>query len=235
MIRGLFRLIFQLLLLAILVLIGTGVWLVYDGLNDKGDHADCAVVLGHAVKADGQPGAVLHERLDRAVELFRDGKVPLIIVSGASHLDSHDEAASMARYLEEHQVPALNIVEDHGGLNTDGTARGVAQIMRELHFHSVMIVTHYYHITRTKLALQHAGITDISQAHVGAVHKEDAFNVAREVVGIYYYLFKYYVKPEADKASVQAEAVTEQLKEKIQSAADTAKEKAKETTDPDKR
>jgi vancomycin permeability regulator SanA len=233
MIRGFFRLVFQLLMLAILAVIGTGVWLVYDGLSDKGEHADCAVVLGHAVKADGQPGVILRQRLDRAVELFRDGKVPLVIVSGASHLNSHDEATSMARYLEEHQVPAPNIIEDHGGFNTDGTAHGVAEIMRKLHLTSVMIVSHYYHITRTKLALRHEGITDIEQAHVGAVRQEDAFNVAREVVGIYYYLFKYYLKPAADKASVQAAAATEQIKAKVQSAADAAKEQAKKSTDPD--
>ena len=233
MIRGFFRLIFQILVLAILAVIGTGVWLVYDGLNDKGEHADCAVVLGHAVKADGQPGVILRQRLDRTVELFRDGKFPLVIVSGASHLNSHDEATSMAQYLEEHQIPAASIVEDHGGFNTDGTARGVAEIMRQYHIKSVMIISHYYHITRTKLALRHEGITDIDQAHVGTVRQEDAFNVAREITGIYYYLFKYYLKPAADKATVQAEAATQQLREKVQSAADAAKTQAKKSTDPD--
>ena len=228
MIRGFFRLVFQLITLAVLVFIGTGVWLVYDGLNDQGDHADCAVVLGHAVKADGQPGPILRARLDRAVKLFRDGEVPLVIVSGASHLDSHDEATSMARYLEEHQVPAEDIVEDHGGLNTDGTARGVAKIMRQRNLHSVMVVSHYYHITRTKLALRHEGITGLSQAHVGAVGKQDAFNVAREVVGIYYYIFKYYLKPAASEASVQAEAVTEQVKDKLNSATDKVETQGKD-------
>lgn len=230
MIRGFFRLVFQIVVLAILIFVGTGVWLVYDGLNDQGDRADCAVVLGHAVKAGGQPGPILRERLDRAVQLWRDNKVPLIIVSGAAHVDSYDEATAMAHYLEMHQIPSANIVEDHGGLNTDGTALGVVTTMRQLHLRSVIIVSHYYHITRTRLALRHQGITNISTAHVGTVHKEDAFNVAREVVGIYYYLFKYYLKPTADKASVQAEAATEQLKAKLESAAD----KAKETADPDK-
>jgi vancomycin permeability regulator SanA len=228
MIRGLFRLIFQIITLVILVLIGTAVWLVYDGLNDQGDTASCAVVLGHAVKADGQPGPILRERLDRAVKLYRDGKVPLIIVSGASHLDSHDEATSMGVYLMAHQVPSSAIIEDHGGLNTDGTAKGVAAIMHQRNLTSVMVVSHYYHITRIKLALRHEGITGISQAHVGAVHKEDAFNVGREVVGIYYYLFKYYVKPATDKATVQAQAAAEQLTAKLESAADQAREKAKD-------
>jgi vancomycin permeability regulator SanA len=230
MIRGLFRLLFQIITLVVLVLIGTGIWLVYDGLNDQGDTAACAVVLGHAVKADGQPGPVLRARLDRAVKLFRDGKVPLVVVSGASHLDSHDEATSMALYLEAHMVPAAAIVEDHGGLNTDGTARGLARIMRERHLHSVMVVSHYYHITRIKLALRHEGITEISQAHVGAVHKEDAFNVVREVVGIYYYIFNYYVKPAASTARVDAQAVTETVKEKINSATQKVEDKGR---DPD--
>jgi vancomycin permeability regulator SanA len=217
MIRWLFRTALQLLLLVAVVLVFTAVWIVYDGLNDTGNSADCAVVLGAAIRADGQPAEVLRERLDRAVQLYRDQKVANIIVSGADHVEGHNEADGMAAYLKSHGVPAKAIIEDHGGTNTDGTARGTAKIMRDHHFKSVMIVTHYYHITRTKMALKREGVTGISQVHAGTVTKADAFNIAREVVDIYYHLVRFYLGPAAAKASVTAQAEAVKVTTQIQS------------------
>jgi vancomycin permeability regulator SanA len=214
MIRGLFRLIFRLITLAVLILIGTAVYMVYDGLNDRIDKpADCAVVPGGAVLRNGSPSPVLRERLDRTVELYQAGKFPLIIVSGATKLDGYDEPAAMSNYLVEHQVPVSAIVEDKNGAHTADTGEDVAGIMRERDLHSAMIVTNYYHITRTKLALQHAGIKDIEQAHVGVVQKEDAFMLAREVLAFYDYLFKFYLQPAAEKARIEAQAAAEKARQ----------------------
>lgn len=224
MIRRFFRLLSQLISLAFIAFVLTAAYIVYDGLNDKGGPADCAVVLGHAVKADGQPGLILRERLDRAVQVYRDRKAPLIIVSGGQHLDAPDEAAAMAKYLEAHQVPAEVIVEDHKGDNTADTARNVAAIMRARKLRSVMIVSHYYHITRTKMALQHAGIIQVSQVHVGTATRADIYTIAREVVALYYYLVKDYVEPAAAKAVVQAADEAQKLKGQIQSEADKTKD-----------
>jgi vancomycin permeability regulator SanA len=226
MIRGFFRLVTQLIALVIVVFGLTAVYIVYDGLNDKGDTADCAVVLGHAVKADGQPGPVLQERLDRAVKLYKDKKVPLIMVSGGKPLEGPDEATAMAKYLKDHNVPEKDIVVDHDGINTAGTAQGVAAIMHKRKLHSVIVVSHYYHITRTKMALGHEGIHTVSQAHVGTFVREDAFNVAREVVALYYYIFQFEVKPAATQATIQAVDEAQKLKTQLQSGADKTKDSA---------
>jgi vancomycin permeability regulator SanA len=223
MIRGLFRLLSQLVALIILGFALTAVYIVYDGLNDKGDTADCAVVLGHAVKAGGQPGAILQERLDRAVKLYNVKKVPLIIVSGGLESGSVDESVAMASYLEAQGVPAGAVIKDPNGAHTSDTAHSVAKIMHERHLHSVMIVSHYYHITRTKVALEHEGIHEISQAHVGTVVKQDMFTIAREVGALWYYIFQEYVKPEATQATIQAADEAQKLKAQIQS--DTGKAK----------
>lgn len=190
MISGCFSLLFRLILLAVVSFIGMGIWIVYDGLNDKGGRAEIAVVLGHAVRTDGTPGRLLQVRLDRALDLYRAGEFPLIVVSGARHGDHYDEATGMARYLEAHGVPASAIIEDHEGFNTAATAYNLAAIMRKRDLHSVMIVTHYYHITRTKLALRMMGIPGAQQMHAGVVQQGDWYNLCREIVGTYYYFFK---------------------------------------------
>jgi hypothetical protein len=80
-----------------------------------------------------------------------------------------------------------------------------------------MVVTHYYHITRTKMALRREGISHISQAHAGTVTKKDGFNIAREVADIYYHLFKYYLGPAAAKAGVEAQSEAVKLSSQLQS------------------
>jgi vancomycin permeability regulator SanA len=238
MIRGLFGLIFRLIILALLILLGTVIWIVYDGLNDHGEHADAAVVPGNAVRRDGMPGPILRERLDRAIELYRQGKFPLIIVSGATKLGGYNEPAVMANYLVEHTVPRTAVIEDRGGATTSDTGFDVARIMRERKLDSVMIVTNYFHITRTKLALQMAGVRNIEQMHVGVVKKDDGFMLAREVVALYYYLGRFYLVPAAEKAREEAQADGQKIKqeaqvdgEKAQDEADKLKQKANDDLD----
>ena len=238
MIRGFFQLIFRLVLLAVLVVAFTVIWIVYDGLNDHGDHADVAVVLGNAVRKDGLPGGILRHRLDRTVELFRAGKFPLVIVSGATKLGGYDEPAVMANYLVEHEIPRGSIIQDKMGATTDDTGLDVARIMRARHLQTAMIVTNYYHITRAKLALQHAGIHNVEQEHVGVVSPDDAAMVAREVVALYYYLGRYYLIPAAEKARVEAQVDAKKIQQeasedgqKAKDAANKAKDKANQDLD----
>jgi vancomycin permeability regulator SanA len=231
MIRGLFSLIFRLITLAVIILIGTAIWIVYDGLNDSGDHADCAVVPGGGVLRSGLPGPILRGRLDRAIELYRAGKFPLIIVSGATKLGGYDEPAAMSNYLIEHQVPATAIVQDKIGAHTSDTGEDVARIMKERHLQSVMVVTNYYHITRTKLALKHGGLHDIEQAHVGVVQKEDAYMIARETVALYYYIGKFYLVPAAEKAKEDAQPTLEKVKQEAQTDGEKLKDEADKARD----
>jgi vancomycin permeability regulator SanA len=224
MIRGLFRLIGRLFVLGLLVFVGTAIWIVYDGLSDQGDRADVMVVPGMTVRPDGAPGPTLRTRLDGAVKLYREGKFPLIVVSGATRGDGYDEPKRMAQYLEAHQVPPGAIIEDREGSNTSGTAQGLARIMKQRNLHSVMIVTHYYHVTRVKLALRQAGITEIGQQHVGVVQKEDAVVLAREVIATYFYLAKYYLIPGAKDLEAKAKEEAPKVKDEIQKEADKLKQ-----------
>ena len=224
MIRGFFRLIFQIVILVILIVIGTAVWVVYDGSKDQGTEADCALVSGRSLESDGTPGPVLKDRLDLAARLVRDQKVQFIIVSGKSHPGNQDEATGMTRYLRVNGIPNQDIVQDHQGNDIGSTARNVAAILKAHSFHSVMVVGSYYQITRTKLALNHEGVTALTQAHVGAASVNDLSDVARETVEIYNYLYTTYLKSTTDKVTVQARTLTEQLTKKI----DSAKEKTKD-------
>jgi vancomycin permeability regulator SanA len=226
----LFRLIGNLIGLALVIALVTAGWIIIDGLNDQETPADCAVVLGNAVGADGTPGAIVRERLDKAVELYRAGKFPLVIVSGAAK-DGRDEGASMDHYLITHGVPFNAIIEDDAGVNTNATAHDVAAIMQARGLHSCMIVSHYYHITRAKLALRHAGVTTLSQAHAGSLTFDDSYHIAREVVGLYAYLGEWYLRPAAEKAAAQASVDAQKAKVTLQDDAQKLRQDAQQERD----
>ncbi len=200
----------------------TAAFIVFDGLNDVGESADVALVVGQddSTRANAE--------LERAAKLYKNGEFRQIIVSGASGYPSFETQAAMTKYLEQHQVPSGSIIEDSGTGGTAEMAHDVSQIMREHNFTSVIVITDYYRMSRIKLALLHAGVSNIAKSHVGAADWQDAVPIAREVVALYDYLFHTFILPtaekvrqeattEADKASAEAEKAKDSVDKKLNS------------------
>src|SRR5260370_42391605 len=67
--------------------------------------APVALVFGAGLAHNGRPSAMLAERLDMAVELYRIGKVETLLVSGDNLIRAHDENQAMRRYVTLPGVP----------------------------------------------------------------------------------------------------------------------------------
>lgn len=158
-------------------------YIAADGLSDRLEPADLAVVLGNKVEPDGRPSARLAARLDRALEVYRAGLVKEILVSGGTGSEGYDEARAMGDYLVAHGVPAAAVRRDPGGFDTWLTARHTAELMRQRHLTSVIIVSQFFHITRTRMALRRFGVTSISNAHARIWELRDPWSLLREVLG----------------------------------------------------
>jgi vancomycin permeability regulator SanA len=163
-------------------------YIVVDGLNDEIARADVAVVLGNTVERDGRPSERLKARLDKAVELYEKQLVAQIIVSGGFGAEGFEEADVMRDYLVGKNIPESNIILDKDGYNTYKTAVNTRQIMQANNMQSVIIVSQYFHITRTRLAFQNAGITTVYAAHADYFELRDVYSVFREFTGFYSYL-----------------------------------------------
>jgi len=186
--------------LAKVAIVLIGIWIVGhlalvvgDGLTDDLETSDLAVILGNKVNEDGTPSARLQSRLDRAKELYSDKVVSLLLVSGGIGREGFDEAKVMADYLAEQGIPREHILVDSGGNNSFLTARYTARIMAQRGLQSVIAVTQYYHISRTKLALRKFGVQIVRGAHARiSPELRDPYSLLREFVGYYYYLFRAY-------------------------------------------
>ncbi len=154
------------------------------GLVEDDAQADAAVVLGNAVEPDGTLSPRFQARLDRALDLYREGKVRLLIVSGGVGREGHDEAEAGAAYLAGRGVPAGALVADSNGRNTRATAEFTAAFAEAHNLKRVIAVSQYFHLPRCRLAFAEAGLEDVGASYARYVEWRDIYSVAREVPAV---------------------------------------------------
>lgn len=163
-----------------------------DGLRDEIHPADVAIVPGNTVERDGRPSARLRARLDKTLELYRGGLFANVIVSGGVGEEGFDEAEVMKSYLVSRGVPEDRVIADRGGATTYLTARNAAEAMRRNGWRSALVVSQYFHVARTRLAVEGFGVSPVYSAHAEYFELRDLYSVTREVVGYVAYLARGY-------------------------------------------
>jgi uncharacterized SAM-binding protein YcdF (DUF218 family) len=98
----------------------------------------------------------------------------------------------MKQYLVKHGIPAESIFVDNGGATTWLTARYASGLMKQKGWKSALVVTQYFHVPRTTLAMRRFGVSQVFSAHAQFFELRDIYSTAREVVGYYSYLLKSY-------------------------------------------
>lgn len=163
--------------------------LLFEGLNPDEGTADAIVVLGNKVEISGVPSQRLRDRLDKAVELFKENRAKCIIVSGAVGKEGHDEALVMREYLIRHGVPAKSVIADGKGINTRATARFAGIFFKEHKYRRAIVVSQYYHILRCKMALRQKGIPVVLDVAADFnMELREPMCLFREFLAYYYYL-----------------------------------------------
>lgn len=161
-----------------------------DGLTDNPQPVDCLLVLGNTVHENGQPSARLRGRLDKTLALYRAGVSPVILVSGGLGKEGHYEGTAMQKYLVTHGVPAAAIIVDNAGNTTQASARNFVAIAPAHGFSSVLVVSQFFHISRTKLLLRQLHFQNVYGAHARYYELRDAYALFREFFAYYIYLMR---------------------------------------------
>ena len=131
--------------------------MVFFGNTDYRRPADVAVVLGARAYADGRPSEALSDRVQAACRLYAEGRVGKLLISGGPGDGVVSEAESGRRLAIRLGVPAGDILCDDQGLNTAATVANTTRLCREQGLLRVLVVSHFYHLPRIKLAYQRAG------------------------------------------------------------------------------
>lgn len=177
-------------LFAALALFACSAAVELDGHRERDGHADVAVVLGNRVEADGRPCRALRARLERGLQVWREGRAPRLIVSGGV-FRGVSEARVMKAWLLAHGVPDSVVIEDSHGCNTWETARFTRAWLGLHGGHSAIAVSQYFHLPRCRLAFYRHGIREIGTAGPDFAEWRDFYSAPREVFG----LVKYALRP----------------------------------------
>src|SRR5690554_1691779 len=111
--------------------------------------SDTIIVLGAQLWGD-KPAPMLQYRLEKALELYKDGYGGTIIVSGAQGDDELiTEALAMKIYLMEKGVPEDIIFEEDNSYSTYENLYYSNEIMKGKGLKSAIIVTNNFHIHRS--------------------------------------------------------------------------------------
>jgi len=189
------KLLFVFLFAFLLFLAATAV-LVWSGMSDHFGNADVALVLGNKVNPDGSPSPRLKARLDTAVDLFQKGYFPRVIVSGGTGIEGVPEGTAMKNYLVSAGIPDSAILVDDNGSDTQASAENTASILQAEGMESVFVITQYFHIPRSKLALSKFGVSPIFNAHPHYLEARDIYSIVRELPAYLKYLIR---TPEAQQ------------------------------------
>ena len=110
---------------------------------------DAIVVLGANITAKGNLSKVAKSRMDKALELFREGRASRIIVTGKK------EALVMKKYAVSKGVSPECILVENLALDTIGNAFFTRKkFLEPRNWLKIVVVTSRFHVPRTRLVFR---------------------------------------------------------------------------------
>ena len=174
-----------LITILLLWLFGHLIYTTIDGLKDEKKQADLAVILGNKVNEDGTLSERLEKRLECGLILYRNRRVNKILVSGGLGKEGFYEGEKMKDYLIKNGVPDSVIIVDNFGKNTIATVDNTLKLKDSLNFRSLIVVSQYFHLTRTKKFFKKRNFENVSSVSPKYFEFRDIYSLLREF-GAYY-------------------------------------------------
>jgi len=152
--------------------------------------ANCIVVYGARVYANGTPSLSLADRTRHGIRLWKLGAAPTLVMSGGPNESGYAEARAMLRIATAASVPPGAVLLDEEGRNTCHTVRNTAELMAERGWTRSVSVSHYFHLLRIKLVARRLG-TDTLTSPCPMTRRlvKEPYFVLRECAALYWYYF----------------------------------------------
>lgn len=157
--KWLVRILTAVISLLLVVTISTAVSIYLYGNNINNNiKADAAIVLGAAVWGQ-EPSPVFRERINHAVNLYRNGNVSTIIFTGGVG-DSNEppEAIAGKVYALAKQVKAADILTETQSRTTSQNLKNALEVASNQQLNKFLIVSDPLHIKRAVLMARNLGM-----------------------------------------------------------------------------
>jgi SanA protein len=116
-----------------------------------------AIVFGAGLYRDGSPTPVLRDRVATAADLYHNGKVEKLLMSG-NVSRGHNEPGAMRRYALGLGIPDQDIILDEQGLRTYDTCYRAREIFD---LDSAILVSQAFHLPRAIYTCNSLGVSAI--------------------------------------------------------------------------
>ncbi len=117
----------------------------YGHRPDPGGHFDAIVVAGCRVMPNGQPSLCITRRTTKAVELWRRGLAPVIVLTGGIGAFPPAESSAAAAVARGLGVPDSAMILESKSTSTAENARFSRALVD---FNRIVVVTDSYHVRR---------------------------------------------------------------------------------------
>jgi len=115
------------------------------------------VVFGAYVLEDQSLSDAARERIEAAIQLYHQGKIQRLFISGDNR--SNQQADAIAMYAQKHGVAASDIVVDRLGIDTHDTCRHFAKVASE-----GILITQWFHLPRAMYMCERDGVAVVGLA-----------------------------------------------------------------------
>ena len=159
--KGIKTVVVLLIIILAYLVVTTASIISFSG-KDETRSADAAIVLGASVY-DNSPSPVFRERINHAVELYNDGYVQAIIMTGGVGEGNIRSEADIAReYAEQQGIPADAIYVEEESHITAENIENAKQLMGEQNMNTSLIVSDPLHMKRAMLYAKDLDMTAYS-------------------------------------------------------------------------
>jgi len=114
-----------------------------------------AIVFGAGLLRDGSAGPVLRDRVETAAQLYQQGKVEKVLMSGDNRFANYNEPEAMRQYALDLGIPDSAIVLDYAGRRTYDTCYRASVIFQ---VDAAILVTQSFHLPRALFLCNSFGV-----------------------------------------------------------------------------
>ncbi|MDD4564019.1 MAG: ElyC/SanA/YdcF family protein [Eubacteriales bacterium] len=155
--------------------------------------ADCILVLGAGLKADGTPNHMLRDRLDKGIELYNAGVSPKLLLSGDNGQEKYDEVNAMKKYALDAGVSSEDIFTDHAGFSTYESMYRAKEIFL---VEKAIIITQKYHQYRALYLARGIGVEGYGVISEPRIYSGQNYREMREILARNKAFLMMLIKPE---------------------------------------
>ncbi len=135
--------------------------LIYAPGNQTIPRRHVGMVFGAGLNRAGEPSAMLYDRVLTGVNLYKEGKVDKLLMTGDNSAVNYNEVAAMHRTAVKLGVPDEDIVLDYAGFNTWDSCYRARDVFG---LSDATVVTQRFHLPRALYTCNAMGVNSIGVA-----------------------------------------------------------------------